>query len=113
MKLISIKKRKDFVKIAKEGNKAIAKGLLIQANKSSHKDGCLHVGYTASKKVGNAVQRNRAKRRLRALSSDILACFAKTDYDYVIIGRKQILERNFEDLIKDLKYTLHSTNTHK
>ncbi len=113
MKLVSIKKRKDFVKIAKEGKKAVAKGLLIQVYKNLSPANNINIGYTVSKKVGNAVKRNRAKRRLRALSQQIIPFFAKPEYDYVIIGRQQTLERSFDDLKKDLKYTLHSTNTHK
>ena len=113
MKLVSIKKRKDFVKIAKKGRKASAKGLVIQVSENLSPDKDIHIGYTVSKKVGNAVKRNRAKRRLRALSQQIIPFFAKPEYDYVIIGRKETLERGFQDLKKDLKYTLHSTDTHK
>lgn len=113
MKIISLKKRKDFVDIAQNGQKASAKGLLLQVKKSYGPSSCIMVGYTATKKLGNAVKRNRIKRRLRALSSEVLAAYANSDYDYVIIGKKAALEREFKDLKKDLKYTLHSTNTHK
>ena len=50
---------------------------------------------------------------MKVLSKQIIPLFAKPEFDYVIIGRQQTLERSFDDLKKDLKYTLHSTNTHK
>jgi len=113
MKIASLKKRKDFLDIAQNGKKASSKGLLLQVRKRSTSDDYINVGYTATKRLGNAVIRNRIKRRLRALSSEVLTAFANTEYDYVIIGKKASLERDFKDLRKDLKYTLHSTNTHK
>lgn len=115
MKIISLKKRKDFVDIAEQGSKAVAKGLLIQVRKRPEGSSKLNffVGYTATKKLGCAVVRNRIKRRLRALSVQVFPKSANLDYDYVIIGRTAALDRNFEDLKKDLKYTLHATNTHR
>jgi ribonuclease P protein component len=115
MKIISLKKRKDFLSIAEQGGKAVAKGLLIQARKRPEGAVTVNffVGYTATKKLGCAVVRNRIKRRLRALSAEVFPKSARLDYDYVIIGRKAAFDRNFEDLKKDLKYTLHATNTHR
>lgn len=115
MKIISLKKRKDFLNIAEQGNKAVAKGLVVQVRKrltEKNKTNLL-VGYTATKKLGCAVVRNRIKRRLRALSVEVLPNSANPNYDYVIIGRTAAFDRKFEDLKKDLKYALHATNTHK
>jgi ribonuclease P protein component len=64
------------------------------------------VGFTVSKKVGNAVQRNRARRRLRAAADALMGRFASGQTDYVIIGRVQTLDRPFEDLLKDLEKAL-------
>ena len=63
----------------------------------------LRVGYTCSKKLGNAVARNRAKRRLRAAARAVLATAGRPGWDYVLVGRPgATAERNFADLTEDL-----------
>jgi ribonuclease P protein component len=64
------------------------------------------VGFTVSKKVGNAVERNRAKRRLRAAAADVLTVSAAPGIDYVLIGRRQTLERPYAALKQDLEAAL-------
>ncbi len=66
----------------------------------------IRVGYTASKKVGGAVQRNRAKRRLRALAREILAAEAAPGHDYVLIARSETVVRAYTDLKRDLRHAL-------
>ncbi|MCL4135808.1 UNVERIFIED_CONTAM: hypothetical protein GTU68_067460 [Idotea baltica] len=66
----------------------------------------IRVGYTASKKVGNAVQRNFAKRRMREVANQVLSTKARYDHDYVLIARKEIAEYPFNELIRDLKWAL-------
>lgn len=61
------------------------------------------VGFTVSKKVGNSVQRNRARRRLRAVVDALMAELASAGTDYVVIGRVQTLDRPYEDLLKDFR----------
>lgn len=112
MKIISITKRKDFINATEHGKKAIAKGLILQTLCSEEQSQHIRIGYTASKKLGNAVARNRAKRRLRALVAEIMPDRAKLSHDYVLIGRKATLDRDFADLAKDLKFALHNTDTH-
>lgn len=61
------------------------------------------VGFTVSKKVGNAVARNRARRRLRAAADEILPMLAEAGMDYVIIGRTGTLDRPYADLLADMR----------
>ncbi len=68
--------------------------------------GSLRVGFTCSKKVGNAVARNRAKRRLRAAAAAVLPLHATPGYDYVLIGRQETLRRPFALLLQDLQTAL-------
>lgn len=114
MKILSLKKRQEFVDISNKGVKVAAKGLVLQALKvEDGEDSSLHIGYTATKRVGNAVIRNRIKRRLRSLAAKIMPHSASCDYKYVLIGRVSTIDRGFSDLEKDLKFALHSTGTHK
>jgi ribonuclease P protein component len=61
------------------------------------------VGFTASRKVGNAVARNRARRRLRAVSAVVLPAHARRGKDYVLIARSGTLTRRYQELIEDLE----------
>jgi ribonuclease P protein component len=98
--------RKDFLRVAAARRKWVAPGLIVQAaaNPVPEAAGRLaqgrRVGLTASKKVGNAVARNRAKRRLRALVRDLMVEGAAPDQDYVIIARAETVKRPFA-LLKD------------
>ena len=64
------------------------------------------VGFTASRKVGNAVARNRARRRLRAVATATLPVHAALGHDYVIIGRAATLKRPYGALVTDLEAAL-------
>lgn len=66
----------------------------------------IRVGFTVSKKVGNAVARNRARRRLRAVVDRVMAGDVEPWTDYVIIGRGATVDRPFDLLVADLKTTL-------
>ncbi len=65
-------------------------------------DGCWRIGFTASRKVGGAVQRNRAKRRLRAISREVMAEAARDGFDYVLVARTPVLTCAYDRLRADL-----------
>ena len=84
-----LRKRADFLRAAR-ARRAAAPGFVLQARKRRADENLgdeVRVGFTCSKKVGNAVARNRAKRRLRALAQTILPTDSRTGWDYVLIGR--------------------------
>lgn len=63
-------------------------------------------GFTVSKKVGGAVERNRIKRRLKAAVQGVQATHARADFDYVVIARRPALEADFARLVSDLETAL-------
>jgi len=80
---------------------------MLQGRARGDDDPQVRVGFTCSKKVGNAVARNRAKRRLRAIASEVLLKNAQAGWDYVLIGRHDATaQRDFIDLKNDLKYAM-------
>ena len=92
--------RRDFLQARNQGHKALARGLVIQA--TSRDSDIWRVGLTASKKIGSAVCRNRARRRMRALARQHLAPLARPGVDYVLIARHDIVGCDWQDLVTDL-----------
>ena len=104
-----LKRRSDFLRVAAARNKAVTPGLVLQAktrDSANSDDSACRVGFTASRKVGNAVARNRARRRLRALASEVLVPLAAPHMDYVMIARRAMLTRPFDALRHDLTTAL-------
>ena len=93
--------RRDFLQARNEGEKALARGLVIQV--ISRDTDSWRVGLTASKKIGNAVCRNRARRRMRALARQHLTPLARPGVDYVLIARHDIISCDWQDLVTGLK----------
>lgn len=112
MKITTIKKRSDFVKISNLGIKVSTASFLLLAYGSGVRDqgSEIRVGYTVTKKQGNAVARNRIRRRLREVVRKTFPDLAKPCYDYVLIARAVSSNRPYEMLIKDLRYALHTVH---
>lgn len=110
--LKTLKKRADFLRVQQNGQKINTKGVMV-FSLEQQEGYIIRVGYTATKKLGGAVVRNRIKRRLRAVARDIIAAHAKPGYDYVLIGRHHTAARPFEGLKKDIIFALHQTNCYQ
>jgi len=93
-----LKNRPQFLKAAR-GLRTVRRGFVLQATKCEEVDP--GIGFTVTKKVGNAVERNRIKRRFRALSEKLAPNF-HPNYDYVLIGRREALHEPFSLLEKGL-----------
>ncbi|MEK9960159.1 MAG: ribonuclease P protein component [Rhodobiaceae bacterium] len=108
--LVSIPSRAGFLAARDSGLKAVSRGFILQAVPSGRRD--WRLGLTATRKIGNAVRRNRARRRLRALARTELAIRARPGIDYVMIARQGTADRDWSDLVSDLGKTvgyLHRT----
>lgn len=120
-----LKRRAEFLKVAGAGRKFVAPGLILQvwrrdtAAIAPSADGkrppeaagepvgaAPRIGYTASRKVGIAVARNRARRRLRAAVAEIMPGHAAPGHDYVLVARAATLKRPYSALVGDLETAL-------
>lgn len=123
--LARLKKRADFLRVAGLRRKWATPGLILQAAPVpdlgggdattaagapsagfQRLDDAVRVGFTCSKKVGNAVARNRARRRLKAAVDEVFPHFARSGLDYVVIGRQETVARPYSLLLQDLRTAL-------
>jgi ribonuclease P protein component len=99
-----LRKRAEFLAAARARRQATA-GFLLQARRREVGESGegVRVGFTCSKKVGNAVIRNRAKRRLREIARAVLPGLGRPGWDYVLVGRPEAtVSRDYADLLADL-----------
>ena len=101
-----LKTRADFLRAARARRQGTA-SMMVQARARGDDSPAIRMGFTCSKKVGNAVARNRAKRRLREAARAVLPVHGKPGWDYVLIGRAQATAaRPFDQLKTDLAQAL-------
>lgn len=112
--MTTLKTRPEFLRAA-AGRKFSTPGLLLQTcptPSEKRRDDAIRVGFTASRKVGNAVARNRAKRRLRALAREILPRAGRGGHDYVLVARGETVVRPFAALRADLEKAIGTIHIH-
>ena len=99
--LDKITKRSDFVKASK-GQYIRTSALFLQKVKRDDKKNPRY-GITASKKIGNAVERNKAKRRIRHAIKEVLPKYGKSGYDYVVIATIKTNKVSWNTVLNDLE----------
>ena len=107
-----LKNRSDFLRAAK-GVRRVMPAVTLEicaTPESAAKPDGIRVGFTASRKIGGAVERNRAKRRLRAAAAAVLPLSGLPGNDYVLVARRETLTRPFDDLLADLAGALKAAH---
>jgi ribonuclease P protein component len=100
-----LKRRAEFLRVAAKGRKAATHGLVLQAL-TREDQGPARIGFTVTKKIGNAVVRNRTRRRLKEAARLELASHQISGVDLVLIGREGTKGREFPELRDDLRRAL-------
>lgn len=108
-KILTFKKRRDFLRVAK-GAYVATHNMVLQAAPSLSETDNIMVGYTATKKIGNAVVRNKSKRRLRAIVNSVLEKYALPHTDYIFIARLSTADCDFKELQRDTIYAIKKIN---
>ena len=115
-----LKRRAEFLRIGGIGRKSVTPGLILQvaarpaaSTETGKSLPALRVGFTASRKVGIAVERNRARRRLRAAVEQVMPLHAAPDHDYVLVARAATASRPFAALKGDLETALKQTGVYR
>ena len=102
MSIRILRRPPQFRQVYREGTRIVSKHAVVIYREVDDNTGP-HFGFVASKRVGGAVQRNRAKRLLRAVVRQNIDQFQRRDLWVVLVARSGILESNYEDILRDLK----------
>jgi ribonuclease P protein component len=115
LRIDTLKKRGEFLATAARGRKFIASTLILQMlpRGDENTQDAPRFGFTVTKKMGNAVARNRIKRRLRAALRQIAGAHALAGHDYVIISRNKALDCPFAELVRDMEFAFSRIPTMK
>ncbi len=105
LKLGSLTKRSEFLHV-RDGRYAARKTVVVQMRECPAAQDGVRAGFTATKKIGGAVVRNRCKRRLRALARHYLPTLGKPGYDYVFIARHNTASAPHDMLAGDIQKAL-------
>ena len=111
-----LRQRADFLAVA-NGARATSPAFVLQSRPREDR-GPIRVGFTVTKKNGTATERNRIRRRLRELVMRLDVISMRPHSDYVLVGRRDALGRDFATMLDDLRSALHrldhqGSNTHR
>lgn len=103
-----LKRRAEFLAVAGSGIKAVAPGVVLQGRPrpGAQAGDDVRLGFTATRKLGGAVVRNRARRRLKAAAQEAVPLAGRPGWDYVLIARAGTLARPYRLLVADVTTTL-------
>ena len=107
-RLEPLRKRRDFIAI-RAGGRQHSSSFVLQTRERGEDNFAaegVRIGYTVTKKTGNAVERNRIKRRMRAAVHQIMQIYARRAHDYVLIGKRAALNTEFETMVAELGSSL-------
>jgi len=107
-----LKRRAEFLRVASKGRKAATHGLVLQVLPRDDRDAA-RVGFMVTKKIGNAVVRNRTRRRLKEAARLEFAVDPIAGVDLVLIGREGTRARSFPDLRDDLRRALRKAGVNR
>ncbi len=112
-----IHKRRDYLDISKNARKIKTKNFIVQYRKANNNikhlmENTINIGIVVSKVVGNAVKRNYVKRKLKIISK-LAAKEITSNYDLVIVGKKNTIEENFKSLNDEIRNVFKKINCNK
>jgi len=105
LKVTTLKRRSDFLRLRKARTYK-CKLFAVSGHQDASSHTQIRVGYTVTTKLGNAVVRNRIKRRLRAATSTTLAEKGLRGFDYVVIARRAVIRAEYADLVSEFSTAL-------